>query len=44
MASDNYTESKRSFKNNQYNVIREIGDGNFGWVYLAFDAQDNMER
>jgi serine/threonine protein kinase len=42
MAKANDIE-KKSFKNGRYNVIREIGEGSFGQVYLAFDTQD-MDR
>ena len=34
---------KLSFQEGRYNVIKEIAEGSFGRVYLAFDSQD-MDR
>jgi hypothetical protein len=38
MASADYNESDISFKKGRYSVIKEIGEGSFGRVYLAFDT------
>ena len=42
MASANTDgEPKVSFKNGRYEVIKKIGGGTFGAVYLAFDKELN---
>ena len=44
MASANYgTESSISFQSGRYTVIKEIGEGGFGRVFLAFDKKE-MDR
>ena len=44
MASANFeAEISISFKDGRYTVIKEIGEGGFGRVFLAFDKQE-MDR
>ena len=44
MASANFeAENSKTFNKGRYTVIKEIGEGGFGLVFLAFDKQE-MDR
>ena len=43
MASANYAENTKSFKDGRYKVIGELGSGQFGRVYHALDTQNEKD-